>query len=147
MTLRIFGLIGVITLSGCATQLRSNLPAQGSSASIELDELYIRGVFNWWEAKESHRLNAKRNQGSVDVNLIADGQPYDFKFSDQYWSPSQTCGGSYTGQLVSTQSTLYLTCGSEAKNLQFTPSDDGTYRFILSDQNSGEIRLDVVQIK
>ncbi len=147
MTLRILGILVILTLSGCASQPGTQQPALGSNESINFDELYIRGVFNWWEAKQSHQLNAKWDQGTVDVNLIADGQPYDFKFSDQYWTPSQTCGGSYTGQLVSTQSTLYLTCGADAKNLQFTPSDDGTYRFILTDADNGETRLDVVKIK
>ncbi|MCW8093443.1 hypothetical protein [Alteromonas sp. ASW11-130] len=147
MKLHIFGIIGLLTLSGCATQPDSQLPAHTANGDIALDELYIRGVFNWWEARENHRLNEKSRQGTVDVELIADGQPNDFKFSNQYWSPSQTCGGSYAGQIVSTRSTFYLTCGSEAQNLQFTPAEDGIYRFIVSDVGKGELRLSVVQIK
>ncbi|NMH60616.1 hypothetical protein [Alteromonas ponticola] len=147
MTLRTLGIIALLTLSGCATQSGNQLPSQGSDERIALDELYVRGVFNWWEAKQNHRVQIKGQQGVVDVELIADGQPNDFKFSNQYWSPSQTCGGSYAGQIVSTRSTLYLTCGANAQTLQFTPSDDGTYRFIINETDSDELTLSVVQVK
>ncbi|MCW8108861.1 hypothetical protein OPS25_10190 [Alteromonas ponticola] len=147
MTLRTLGIITMLALSGCAAQPGSQPSSQGSNVNVALEDLYIRGVFNWWEAKENHRINLKGRQGVVDVDLIADGQPNDFKFSNQYWSPSQTCGGRYAGQLVSTRSTLYLTCGADAQNLQFTPSDDGTYRFIINDAGRGEFTLSVIQVK
>jgi hypothetical protein len=110
--------------------------------TIELSGLYIRGVFNWWEAQPRYLLNQGQQRWYVDVELIADGQPYDFKFSDSKWTPSQTCGSlGNNNALVPTNSVTLLTCGSEAQNLQFIPKKTGTYRFTLEKESDKEVIL------
>ena len=62
---------------------------------IVFSDWYLRGVFNWWEAQPRYQLNASAKGWYVDVELIADQQPYDFKFSNASWTTGQTCGASY----------------------------------------------------
>jgi len=85
-------------------------------------------------------------QWTVDVELIADGQPYDFRLSDAKWTPSQSCGGKYKGQPVMIGSTVYLVCEQGSENLQFTPSSTGTYRFTVTAASAGEVALVVSKI-
>lgn len=113
--------------------------------------MYLRGVFNWWEADPSYKFTRKgvdNNEAawSVDVELIADGQPYDFRLSDANWTPSQSCGGKYKGQPVMLGTTVYLACEQGSENLQFTPSSTGMYRFVIRRAGSKEVALKVTKI-
>lgn len=135
----------ILTACSSGRNIPTTPPISDTAPQLTFDSLYLRGVFNWWEAQQPYRLQ-RNNQGwFVDVELIADGQPYAFKYSDDKWSPDQTCGGRYNGQIVSTDYT-YIICGSSAENLQFTPAKTGTYRFLLSRASGRELQLLVTRI-
>jgi len=129
-------------LTGCTSSGGISIPQLPSSTpSIAFDSLYLRGVFNWWEATPAYKFKQGSGSWYVDVELIADGQPYDFKLSDANWSPSQSCGAKYKGQPVMIEATVYLICQQNADNLQFTPSSTGIYRFSISAASAGEVTL------
>lgn len=130
-------------LSGCSSTSMVKLPGIMDAPEIKFENLYLRGVFNWWEANPSYMLKDGSQGWYVDVDLIADGQPYDFRLSDGFWTPEQTCGARYRGQTVGLQSTIYLVCGTESENLQFTPDKTGQYRFTFNPASGGEVMLTV----
>lgn len=129
-------------LSACASNPLPYIPGF-SSSNVDFSGLYLRGVFNWWEAQPAYQFTQSHSEWFVDVELIADGQPYDFKVSDLNWTPDQTCGARYKGQPVSTKEASFMICGADADTLQFTPSETGTYRFSLSNASSDELRLEI----
>lgn len=104
--------------------------------------MYVRGVFNWWEAEQPYRLQADGNGDFfVDVELIADGQPYDFKVADAVYSAAQHCGSlAQVGQLELNQS-FTMHCGDDAFNLQFTPPQTGTYRILVESGTAPDITI------
>ncbi|MCU7553623.1 hypothetical protein OCL06_03290 [Alteromonas sp. ASW11-19] len=131
----------MLTLSACSSTGSISVPGMSSEPDIAFSELYLRGVFNWWEASPDYQFTQGNGGWQVDVELIADGQPYDFKVSDENWSPAQSCGGKYKGQPVSLNSTSYLVCAGDSETLQFTPTETGTYRFTIMAASGNEIRL------
>lgn len=136
--------VAVSLLGGCASNSVLNpLPGVSETKNIAFEELYLRGVFNWWEASSGYQLQRGNSSWYVDVELIADGQPYDFKLADAVWSPAQTCGGKYKGQPATLSGTTYLVCGSDAENVQFVPATTATYRFSFARASANEIRLDI----
>lgn len=129
-------------LTACASRSGFTTPeAMPPNPTVSFENLYLRGVFNWWEASPSYRFNESTEGWFVDVELIADGQPYDFRLSDDKWTPSQSCGGKYKGQPVMVESMVYLICQQASENLQFTPSTTGIYRFVVSPADAGEVSL------
>lgn len=134
-------LFSLLTLSACSSTGSINVPGISSAPEVEFSNLYLRGVFNWWEANAPYKFTKGNGGWQVDVELIADGQPYDFKVSDANWTPSQSCGGKYKGQPVTVNTTSYLICAGDSETLQFTPSDTGTYRFTIMSASGNEIRL------
>lgn len=112
---------------------------------IVFSDWYLRGIFNWWEAQPRYQLMSTKEGWYVDVELIADQQPYDFKFSNATWSTEQTCGSSYKGYAVSVNSDTVLTCGEYAENLQFTPIKTGVYRFTVKGKRASGIVLTVTK--
>lgn len=145
-------LLCCISLTACSSKGGFNIPDLPSlSPTIEFENMYLRGVFNWWEADPSYKFTRKgveNNEAawSVDVELIADGQPYDFRLSDANWTPSQSCGGKYKGQPVMLGTSVYLACEQGSENLQFTPSSTGMYRFVVRHAGSKEVALKVTKI-
>ena len=136
----------VIVLSGCSSNsIVNQIPGINTAPEIKFQNQFLRGVFNWWEASPAYQLKRGSDGWYVDVELIADGQPYDFKLSDKVWTPSQTCGAKYQGQTVTTDTTVYMICGSDAENLQFTPQQTGVYRFTFASASSSEVRLEVTR--
>ena len=136
-----------LLLSACTSSGKIALPElPSSSPRIAVEDLYLRGVFNWWEATPAYRFKQDGVNWHVNVELIADGQPYDFKLSDSQWTPSQSCGGKYKGQPVMLGSTAYLVCEQGSENLQFTPSTTGTYRFTVNPASAGEVALVVSKL-
>lgn len=145
-------LLCCLSLSACSSKGGFSIPElPSSSPAIEFENMYLRGVFNWWEADPSYKFTRKgveNNEAawSVDVELIADGQPYDFRLSDAKWTPSQSCGGKYKGQPVMLGTTVYLACEQGSENLQFTPSSTGMYRFTIHSAGANEVALKVTKI-
>ncbi len=104
--------------------------------------MYVRGVFNWWEAESSYRLQADTNGDFyIDVELIADGQPYDFKVADAVYSASQHCGSLAQVGVLSLNQAFTMHCGDDAFNLQFTPPQTGTYRIIVESGTAPDITI------
>ena len=85
---QLYSVIAISLLSGCASYT-----VEPYKDVQQLPELYLRGVFTWWEADPQYLLI---NQGgsvyATTIELIADGQPYDFKFADKDWTPGSSCG-------------------------------------------------------
>ena len=136
-----------ITLSACSSSGSLKIPEIAPDVPrIQFENMFLRGVFNWWEADPSYKFKRSNSGWTVDVELIADGQPYDFRLSDAKWTPSQSCGGKYKGQPVMLGSTVYLVCEQGSENLQFTPSSTGTYRFTVTAASAGEVALVVSKV-
>lgn len=136
-----------IALSACSSSGSFNIPEiMPDTPRIQFENMFLRGVFNWWEADPSYKFKSTSTGWVVDVELIADGQPYDFRLSDAKWTPSQSCGGKYKGQPVMLGATVYLICEQGSENLQFTPSSTGKYRFTISPASAGEIALVVSKL-
>ena len=134
----------VAFLTGCSSNsIVNQLPGVSPTPQVNMSELYLRGVFNWWEATPAYLLSQGREGWYVDIELIADGQPYDFKVANSVWTPAQTCGGNYQGQQVTVSDTASLICGDEAQNLQFTPNTTGIYRFIFEKTDADQLELTV----
>ena len=144
MLKKALAVFAVALLSGCSSNsIVNSLPGTNMSSDVSFDEMYLRGVFNWWEATPAYQLKEGRSNWYVDVELIADGQPYDFKLADKVWTASQTCGGKYKGQPAILNKTTHLVCGSDAENIQFVPSTTGTYRFSFARASGNEVRLEI----
>ena len=136
-----------IALSACSSSGSFKIPEIAPDVPrIQFENMFLRGVFNWWEADPSYKFKRSNSGWTVDVELIADGQPYDFRLSDAKWTPSQSCGGKYKGQPVMLGSTVYLVCEQGSENLQFTPSSTGTYRFTATAASAGEVALVVSKL-
>lgn len=124
-----FALIAL--LSGCA-----NLPSIDESEIApekNYSNMYLRGIFNWWEVRENFKLRpTKEDEYSVTIELIADGQPYDFKVADDSWSMPLNCGNGYGAAPIELNKKRELVCANDSLNLQFTPSATGAYTFTLN---------------
>lgn len=119
---------------------------QEKQPEIVFSDWYLRGVFNWWEAKPAYQLQRGSNGWYVDVELIADEQPYDFKFSNANWTTGQTCGASYKGLAIALKQSMSLTCGAEAANMRFTPPRTATYRFTVKGSPNTSLMLNITAL-
>jgi hypothetical protein len=110
--------------------------------------MYLRGVFNWWEVNEAFRLLPESQQDSyaVTIELIADGQPYDFKVADDNWSMSLNCGNEFDALAMKLGKSAELTCAGDSLNLQFTPSETAMYKFVLDVSNNTKPELAIEKI-
>jgi len=132
-----FLLLGM--LSGCTStaKLRDYIPLVNNADSRAYDTMYLRGIFNWWEAEAPYLLRSN-NAGAyvAEVSLIADGQPYDFKFADSVYTPDLTCGAfNPEGQIIKQDEEVELLCTATAGNLKFTPEETATYLFVVTPGN------------
>lgn len=131
--LRLLVLAAAISLSGCATNvnIREYFPVVSTTPSINYEALYLRGIFNWWEAEPAYLVVSGDDGFYVDVKLIADGQPYDFRFADSNYTSELNCGADTPDTPLAQGQKRDLVCVSGSHNLQFIPSETGTYRFKL----------------
>ena len=121
----------VSVLTSCAVTVDTPENDRAAQTSYQLSEVYLRGIFNWWEADPAYLLSKDPNNSySVTIDLIADGQPYDFRLADEYWSPLKSCGAKKL-RAVSVNTPLALYCSGNSQNLQFTPLITGRYRFTI----------------
>lgn len=119
-------------LSGCSTTFVEQILEK------DYESFYLRGVFTWWEADENYRL--KFVDGKVyktSVKLIADGQPYDFKFADENYTPGYDCGSPIGtgGKVMKIDKPTLSSCENPGGNFQFTPDETGTYDFFIDFTN------------
>ncbi|WP_395339018.1 hypothetical protein PN836_013365 [Ningiella sp. W23] len=121
-------------LSACAVPTGSELFT--SEPEKDYSEVYLRGVFNWWEASEAFKFVKMSDEKLyVDLELIADGQPYDFKVADGSWSPAYNCGLAEKTAPIELDDDVELYCFSDSLNLQFIPNETASYRFQLDVSN------------
>ncbi|MDU0353361.1 hypothetical protein RS130_04925 [Paraglaciecola aquimarina] len=115
-------------LSGCASTAIDTFTQEDN-----YDSLYLRGVFTWWEADEKYKLVEKSEQVySTSIELIADGQPYDFKFADAEWTPGLNCGFyRKKDQVIILGKAVSTNCESTDENFRFTPKETGTFEFTI----------------
>lgn len=125
------GILVLLVVAGCNV-LDSNRENTGAIAQLQWDKLYLRGVFNWWEADARYKLtkNAEHHY-SATIDLVADGQPYEFRFSDQDWSLGTNCGylAQDRDQVLNLNTIVQADCNTHIKNFKFTPVLSGSYTF------------------
>jgi hypothetical protein len=115
-------------LSGCATNVIDSFIKEQN-----YDGLYLRGVFSWWEADEKYKLVEISDEVySTSIELIADGQPYDFKFADSNWTPGMNCGyASESDKVIVVGTSVKSNCDTTDENFRFTPTETGTFKFTI----------------
>lgn len=123
-------LLATLFLSGCKTTDFASILE--TSNSKKWHSLYLRGVFTWWEADEKYKVKQVSNTlYKTSVELIADGQPYDFKFADKDWTPGTRCGffNKASDEILSEGKRVKANCDTPGDNFKFTPSTTGLYHF------------------
>ena len=133
-------------LAGCA----SSIPKDFFSPAPDKDysNMYLRGVFNWWEASEGFKLLPINDDAyAASFELIADGQPYDFKVADANWTMELNCGSQFADSPLELDDAVELNCEADSLNLQFTPSETGNYRFVLDVSDNDEPELLILRIE
>ena len=133
----------VSLLSGCATNVIDNFIKEK-----HYDGLYLRGVFSWWEADEKYKLVELSDRVySTSIELIADGQPYDFKFADANWTPGMNCGyASESDRMIVVGDTVKSNCDTTDENFRFTPTETGTFKFIIDFSGFGAPKVSIIAI-
>ncbi len=131
-------LLAAPMLLSCASSNLSFDSLIGEDNKEDWHTLYLRGVFTWWEADESFKVKqVKPELFMVSAELVADGQPYDFKFADKNWTPGLRCG--YSNKEKDEELTLgsvsEANCDTPVDNFRFTPSESGTYNFYFDVKN------------
>lgn len=117
-------LAAAVMATGCA----------GGGGKRDLSEyMYVRGVFTWWDAEEDFKLKkAGDNLYYASGELMADGNPYDFKFADAGWSAGANCG--FLGkedEVLELGKRVKVNCNSVFENFKFTPTETGVYNFYI----------------
>jgi uncharacterized protein YceK len=130
-------------LSGCATNIIGDFIKKQSH-----DGLYLRGVFSWWEADEKYKLVELSDQVfATSIELIADGQPYDFKFADSSWTPGMNCGyARKSDKIIVVGVSVRSNCESTDENFRFTPSETGTFQFMIDFSVFGAPKVSILLI-
>ncbi|PKG97908.1 hypothetical protein [Paraglaciecola sp. MB-3u-78] len=127
-------------LSGCATNVIDSFIKEQN-----YDGLYLRGVFSWWEADEKYKLVERSDQVySTTIELIADGQPYDFKIADATWSPGKNCGyASESDKVIVVGDSVRSSCETTDENFRFTPDETGTFQFTIDFSGFGAPKVSI----
>ena len=134
--------VSLAALSACSTQTARNLISFEPDKNYE--DMYLRGVFNWWEASDQFKFTRVRPEFyTITIELIADGQPYDFKVANASWSPEFNCGFEYSPRRVELYDAVELVCEQTSQNIQFVPADTGlfTFEFDISNNNKPELTI------
>lgn len=131
-------------ITGCASSGTQDFFTP--TPSKDYSNMYLRGVFNWWEASDNFKLDAISNdEYAITIELIADNQPYDFKVADATWTMELDCGNSFNAEPLSLGEAVELVCAGDSLNLQFTPSETGLYQFILDVSDNDEPELTITR--
>lgn len=127
------------TLSACAS--RPSLPEQE-----QIQDLYLRGVFTWWEADENYKMQRlSETLFKGEAELIADGQPYDFRIADAQWSEGSNCGylQKDNDEQVKLGKPVKASCDMTNNNFKFTPSETGLYEFYIDFSHSAHPQVTI----
>lgn len=127
-------------LNGCATNVIDSFIKEQN-----YDGLYLRGVFSWWEADEKYKLIELTDKVySTSIELIADGQPYDFKFADSNWTPGMNCGfARESDKVLVVGDSVRSNCESTDENFRFTPTETGTFQFTIDFNGFGAPKVSI----
>jgi len=137
--------LSMLTLAACSSNPIARIDTT-QSLNQHVGDLFLRGVFNWWEASNTFQFqNIGNDKLSVTVELIADGQPYDFKVADSKWTPFLNCGQAQNQGTLELDKAVLLVCQENSLNLQFMPSVTGRFTFILDVSSPGFPELEVIQ--
>lgn len=144
MRINTFSILLFLLFSGCATNVIEEFAKEEG-----YDQLYLRGVFSWWEADEQYKLKEVADQVyATRIELIADGQPYDFKFADENWTPGLNCGYASNSNIVVKIGTRYrANCETTDNNFIFTPTETGTFEFSIDFSGFGSPKVSIKKIK
>jgi hypothetical protein len=142
-------LIGLQILAACTSTATNDFFNQ--TTNKDYSNMYLRGVFNWWEVNQAFKLlpttgDSTSKTYAVTIELIADGQPYDFKVADSNWTMMLNCGNKFGAQAMKLGRNTGLVCASDSLNLQFTPSETGYYRFVLDVSNNALPELAIEKV-
>lgn len=138
-------LLSLQVLAGCATSSGTKIFAD--QINKDYSNMYLRGIFNWWEARESFKLTlTSENTYTATIELIADGQPYDFKVADNAWSMELNCGNEFGATELTLNKARKLICAADSVNLQFTPSETSQYQFIFDVSDSQQPLITIVKV-
>lgn len=135
-----------LVLAGCST---THQIMDMVKVNPEYQNLYLRGSFTWWEADPQFKVQPYAdNQYSVAVELVADGQPYEFKFADENWSPGLSCGykNKEDDEVLALGKIVDANCDTPVDNFKFTPPTSGKYLFIIDFSGWSSPEVKVVQI-
>ncbi|WP_143871079.1 hypothetical protein [Catenovulum sediminis] len=132
-------LITAILTSGCSV---TPYPAQTEVQNRE-DFLYLRGNFTWWDIEEHAKVKQVEGQlYKATVELIADGQPYEFKFADENWSLGANCGYyEKADQLVTLDAKVSANCNAKFEPFRFIPQVTGDYDFFIDFTDESEPKV------
>ena len=129
-----------VFLSGCASGSFTSI--LGANDNADWNTLYLRGSFTWWEAEAKYQVK-KVSQGlyKSSVELVADNQPYDFKFADVHWTPGTRCGyrSKEQDEVVMLEKIVKANCDTAADNFKFTPPTSGLYHFYFDVRDIGKL--------
>lgn len=130
----------LVLLSACSTQSARNLISFEPDKNYQ--DMYLRGVFNWWEASEQFKLmRISPESYAITIELIADGQPYDFKVANASWTPEFNCGFEYAPSRVELYDAVTLICEQTSQNIQFVPAETGLFTFEFNISDNSEPKL------
>lgn len=137
-------LVLVLFISGCSTVATEN---EGSAElSFDYSTLFLRGSFSWWEADENYKVVlVSKDLYRVVVDLVADGQPYDFKFADKDWTNGLSCGfrDKEDDEIITLNKKVSVNCYTPVDNFIFVPEESGKYIFTIDFSGWGDPRLTV----
>lgn len=139
--------VGLLILSGCTTT--EIVDGQKSDSEYDYSTLYLRGSFSWWEAEEAYKVvKVSDSEFKVVVDLVADGQPYDFKFADKNWTNGLSCGyrDKDRDEEIVLGRSASVNCFTPVDNFKFLPDESGKYMFTLDFSGWGDPKLTVVKL-
>lgn len=142
------GLVLLGLLQGCTTTAKI-MDMVTPTPEYDYSSLYLRGSFSWWEADEKYKVvKVNDSKYSVMVDLVADGQPYDFKFSDKDWTPGLRCGylDKTNDEILSVGVGVDANCDTPVDNFKFTPDSSGTYLFTIEFHNWNAPEVTITKI-
>ncbi|MFT5277712.1 MAG: hypothetical protein ACI97K_002024 [Glaciecola sp.] len=135
----------LVGLSACSSRAARDLISFEPDKNYQ--DMYLRGVFNWWEATEQFKLTrVSPDIYTITIELIADGQPYDFKVADASWTPEFNCGFEYAPEQIELDDSVELICEQTSQNIQFVPSDTGLFAFEFDISDNDEPELTVTRV-
>ena len=137
----------IVLLSGCTTT--KSFVNTITSESYDYSELYLRGSFTWWEAEEKYKVVPFEDDTyRVTVSLVADGQPYDFKFADKGWSEGLSCGylNKEKDEQLSLTDSVSANCNTPVDNFIFVPDESGDYIFEIDFSSWGPPQVSVKKL-